>query len=65
MIKERNITFYFDNDKKVTITTNKNDKEIKEMMKNHLLENIDENGTITYINLTKVNVTEITKMEVN
>ena len=63
-MRNRKITIYFDDNKKVTITTNKDDVEIDEMIESKILKNIDENGVISYINLTKFNVIEVTEMEI-
>lgn len=55
------ITFYFDKDRKVSITTNKTDKEIREIFDNHnWLYNVDlENNTMSCINLKEVKYAEV------
>lgn len=55
------ITFYFDKDKKISITTNKTDEEIREIFDNHnWLYNVSlENNTMSCINLKEVKYAEV------
>ena len=57
----KTITFYFDKDRKVSITTNKTDEEIREVLDNHnWLYNVDlENNTMFCINLKEVKYVEV------
>ena len=57
---EREITFYYEKDKKISITTNKTNDEIGKILNNYsYFVNINSDGIVSCVNLQQVIFIEI------